>query len=108
VGDRILRSCSIGALACALGSAAWAAPGGRVTGKVTVTDADGKAASTDVIVYVVGFPEAGATGKPTAQIAQKGPRTAMPSSTTSSRSRARASSIWARSRRRITGARAGT
>jgi plastocyanin len=45
--------------------------GGRVVGKVTVTDANGKPASSDVIVYVVGFAEqpaspAGAT------ITQKG------------------------------------
>jgi plastocyanin len=39
-------------------SSAKAAPGGRVVGSVKVTDADGKpAASTDVIVYVVGFTE---------------------------------------------------
>ena len=31
--------------------------GGRVVGKVTVTDANGKAATSDVIVYVVGFTE---------------------------------------------------
>jgi plastocyanin len=48
------------------------AGGGRVVGKVSVTEADGKAASTDVIVYLVGFPEAADTTKPGATIAQKG------------------------------------
>jgi plastocyanin len=43
-----------------------------VIGKISVADADGKPASTDVIVYVVGFKEPGATDKPTAQVAQKG------------------------------------
>jgi plastocyanin len=45
---------------------------GRVVGKVTVTEADGKAAAADVIVYLVGYAEPGTTGKATAQIAQKG------------------------------------
>ena len=48
------------------------ADGGRVVGKVTVTEADGKAASADVIVYIVGYAEQGTASKPTAQIAQKG------------------------------------
>jgi plastocyanin len=48
------------------------AGGGRVVGKVTVTEADGKASSADVIVYIVGFPEAADTAKPAATIAQKG------------------------------------
>ena len=48
------------------------ADGGRVTGKVTVTEADGKATSADVIVYVVGYPEPGTAGEATAEIAQKG------------------------------------
>jgi plastocyanin len=47
------------------------ADGGRVVGKVTVTEADGKAASADVVVYIVGYSEPGA-GQATAQIAQKG------------------------------------
>lgn len=46
--------------------------GGRVTGKVTVTDADGKPAVADVIVYVVGFTERATTTGPVASIAQKG------------------------------------
>ncbi|HUS29416.1 MAG TPA: plastocyanin/azurin family copper-binding protein [Kofleriaceae bacterium] len=47
------------------------ADGGRVVGKVTVTEADGKAATADVIVYIVGYTEPG-VGKATAQVAQKG------------------------------------
>ena len=47
------------------------ADGGRVVGKVTVTEADGKAASADVIVYIVGYSEPGAA-QATAQVAQKG------------------------------------
>lgn len=48
------------------------ADGGRVVGKVTITEADGKATSADVIVYVVGYAEPGTTGQATAVIAQKG------------------------------------
>jgi plastocyanin len=51
--------------------------GGRVTGKVTVTDANGKAATADVIVYVVGFTEQASASAPGATIAQKG-RTFVP------------------------------
>lgn len=69
MGDRILKSLAVLAL---LAGAAHAGPGGRVTGKVTVTDADGKPAATDVIVYVVGFKEAAPTDKPAAQVGQKG------------------------------------
>lgn len=47
------------------------AGGGRVIGKIAVTEADGKASSADVIVYVVGFPET-ADAKTAATIAQKG------------------------------------
>jgi len=46
--------------------------GGRVVGKVNVTDANGAAATADVIVYVVGFTEQAATTAPGATIAQKG------------------------------------
>lgn len=67
MGDRILKS-----LALVAAIASTASAGGRVTGKVTVNDADGKAAKADVIVYVVGFPEVAATDKPAAQIAQQG------------------------------------
>jgi plastocyanin len=48
------------------------ADSGRVVGKVTVTEADGKPTSADVIVYVVGYSEPGTTDKATAEIAQKG------------------------------------
>ena len=50
-----------------------AATAGRVTGKVTVTDANGKPATgADVIVYVVGFTEAGSPNTVAATVAQKG------------------------------------
>ena len=51
---------------------ATAHAGGRVVGKVTVADANGKAAAADVIVYVVGFPESADTTTLGATIAQKG------------------------------------
>lgn len=65
MGDRILRALALVALAAGIAHAApaagnaHAAPGGRVVGKVKVTEADGKSASADVIVYVVGFTEKG-------------------------------------------------
>jgi plastocyanin len=71
VGDRILRLAPLVApfaLLALLGEAA----AGRVVGKVTVSDADGKSAVTDVIVYVVGFNETPSTTKPAATVAQKG------------------------------------
>ena len=68
MGDRILKSLLVLALLAGVAHAG----GGRVVGKISVTDADGKAAVTDVIVYVVGFKETGATDKPAAQVAQKG------------------------------------
>jgi plastocyanin len=46
--------------------------GGRVVGKVTVTDANGKPATSDVIVYVVGFSEQPSTTASAATITQKG------------------------------------
>ncbi len=52
--------------------ASTAHAGGRVVGKVTVTDANGAASSSDVIVYVVGFTEQAASNAPGAAIAQKG------------------------------------
>ena len=67
MGNRLL---SVGVLAL-FASTAYA-DGGRVTGKVTVTEADGKATTADVIVYVVGYAESGSTGEATAEIAQKG------------------------------------
>lgn len=46
-----------------LAGSASADPGGRVVGKVSVTEADGKAAaSVDAIVYVVGFKEDAPSG----------------------------------------------
>jgi plastocyanin len=71
VGDRILRSL---ALVTTLFVAGAAHAGGRVVGKVTVTDPGGARANADVIVYVVGFSEPAATDKPAAAIAQKGRR----------------------------------
>jgi plastocyanin len=67
VGHRVLV-----AAALVLLTGAANADGGRVVGKVTVAEADGKAASADVIVYVVGYPETAPTDKAAAQIAQKG------------------------------------
>lgn len=73
MGDRILKALALVAVAAGIASAA---PAGRVVGKVTVTEANGKAASADVVVYVVGFAENG-TGSTTATILQKG-RTFVP------------------------------
>jgi plastocyanin len=70
VGDRILRLLALALVALVVAPSTAAA--GRVTGKVTVTDADGKPAVTDVIVYVVGFTETPPTDKPAASVAQKG------------------------------------
>lgn len=56
-------------LLAALASVAHA--GGRVTGKVSVTDVDGKQATAEVIVYVVGFDEPGVPDPVAAQITQK-------------------------------------
>ncbi len=48
------------------------AGGGRIVGKVTVTEADGKPASAaDVIVYVIGFDEPADPSAPPVKIAQK-------------------------------------
>ena len=54
-----------------LAAAAHAGPTGRVVGKVTVTDADGKPAIADAIVYVVGFPEQPEARAAPTKIAQK-------------------------------------
>jgi plastocyanin len=67
MGHRVLISLAL--LACIVGTAHG---GGRVVGKVTVTDADGRAGAADVIVYVVGFSEQPSTTAPAATIAQKG------------------------------------
>jgi plastocyanin len=54
----------------ALAGRAWADPGGRVVGTVTVTESDGKPANTaEVVVYVVGFAEP--AGDQVAKIEQK-------------------------------------
>ena len=71
MGHRVLIAA---ALALAAGTAH---AGGRVTGKITVTDANGTPAVPDVIVYVVGFAERATTSGPAATIAQKG-RTFVP------------------------------
>jgi plastocyanin len=71
VGNRILRSLALAALAACL-AAGTAHAGGRVVGTVTVTDPGGSPAHADVIVYVVGFAEPASTDKPAASIAQKG------------------------------------
>jgi hypothetical protein len=68
MGHRVLI-----ALAVAL-AATSASAGGRITGKVTVTDADGQPASAEVIVYVVGFTEQPPPSAPLVTIAQKGRR----------------------------------
>ncbi len=73
MGHRVLI-----ALALGIGLVASTAhAGGRVSGKVTVTDANGKPASVDVIVYVAGFSEQASTATPAATITQKG-RTFVP------------------------------
>jgi len=66
MGYRVLIAISL-----AIG-ASTAQAGGRVVGKVTVADANGKAAAADVIVYVVGFSEQASTTAPGATIAQHG------------------------------------
>lgn len=54
----------------AVGSAA-VGPTGSISGKVTVTEADGKPATADVIVYVTGFTEPRDPAAPHPMIAQK-------------------------------------
>jgi len=71
VGHRVLAV--LPAILLALSASRVAhADGGRVVGKVTVTEADGKATSADVIVYIVGYSEPGLADTATAKIAQKG------------------------------------
>lgn len=65
MGYRVLTALAIVAATVQLADA-----GGRVTGKVTLTDADGKPANADVVVYVVGFSEPG-TKRVSATILQK-------------------------------------
>lgn len=68
MGDRILTRALL-ALVLLAGTAAGE-PAGRVVGSVKVSEADGKPATADVIVYVVGFNEP--PGKDTTTIAQRG------------------------------------
>jgi plastocyanin len=71
VGDRILRALALTVLwTCLVAGVAQA--GGRVVGKVTVTDPGGARATPDVIVYMLGFTEP--PGDQVATIAQKGRR----------------------------------
>jgi plastocyanin len=70
VGDRILRALALLLVA----SVAHAGPTGRIVGKVTVSEADGKSATNaDVIIYVVGFTEPAGRG-PSIRIEQKNRR----------------------------------
>jgi len=71
VGDRILKAVT-GLCLLALLAGVAHADGGRVVGKVSVTDADGKPAATDVIVYIVGFAEPPASNAPAVSVAQRG------------------------------------
>jgi plastocyanin len=71
MGHRVLIALALVA-STALSTARTAEAGGRVSGKVTVNDANGKPATADVIVYVVGFAEQAQTATPGASIAQKG------------------------------------
>ncbi|HEY5949679.1 MAG TPA: carboxypeptidase regulatory-like domain-containing protein [Kofleriaceae bacterium] len=68
MGHRVL----IASLVALAGLASRANAGGRVVGKVTVADANGKPAASDVIVYVVGFSEQANTTTAGATITQKG------------------------------------
>lgn len=71
MGDPVLKALAIVAALAGAARAEVAASGGRVVGKVTVTEADGRpAAAADVIVYVVGYDEP--AGQTVAQIAQTG------------------------------------
>src|SRR5688572_12777509 len=67
----MLRAVAV-TLALAITAAAHAQPGGRVVGTVKVTEADGKPATADVVVYITGFTEP-PSGKITT-IEQKGRR----------------------------------
>ena len=67
MGDRILRVLAVVAV---FAGVAHAGSAGRVVGKVSITDSDGKPANAEVIVYVVGFKEPPAGGSPIA-IAQR-------------------------------------
>ena len=69
MGHRVLVAA---ALVASLAATRGAEAGGRVVGKVAVTDANGKAETADVVVYVVGFTEAPPAKSAGATIAQKG------------------------------------
>lgn len=69
MGNRILMRALV--LLALLAGTAKAGPVGSIAGKVSITDADGKpASSAEVIVYVVGFSEL--AGAEVVSIAQKG------------------------------------
>ncbi len=69
MGHRVLIALAV---ALAGGTGVARADGGRVVGKVTVTEADGRpASSADVIVYIVGFDEPGNPSAPPVKIVQK-------------------------------------
>jgi plastocyanin len=70
MGHRVLIALAV--IASTTLSPRAADAGGRVTGKVTVSDANGKASSADVVVYVVGFTEQAQTAVAAATITQKG------------------------------------
>lgn len=68
-----MRATLVLALVVFAAAPAAAGPTGRIVGKVTVTEADGKPApGAEVIVYVVGFSEPAAAGARVATIQQKG------------------------------------
>lgn len=69
MGHRILNTI---ALVGVLAGVAHAGPTGRVVGKVALTEADGKPATGDVIVYVVGFAEPADAGASPVTIVQQG------------------------------------
>jgi len=66
MGHRVLTLALLAALALP------AHAGGRILGKVTVTEPDGKLVVPEVIVYVVGFPEQVVPEEVAATITQKG------------------------------------
>jgi plastocyanin len=67
----MLAALAFGASTMRAAAAGPAGPAGSISGKVTVTESDGKAASADVIVYVTGFTEPHDPAAPNPQIAQK-------------------------------------
>jgi plastocyanin len=65
LGNRILKLLAL----LAISTTAYAGGAGRVVGRVTITDADGKPTNADAIIYVVGFTEP--PGTDVTQVAQK-------------------------------------